>query len=131
MFSRFFEGAFQGDKNMLRNGCEVLRSIFCTFGYTKLRAENVDNKLIGKLISIMIPSNSFVNKQDVSVLNNSLLTNSYHRGTNNARLFNLILRCRELECRLRGRLLFGFCCILGYLPQIDLEITDLLSRQIF
>lgn len=37
MFSRYFESAFQGDRNMLRNGCEVLRSIFCTFGYTKVR----------------------------------------------------------------------------------------------
>ena len=74
----------------------MLRSIFCTFGYSKSRWEPLENKLIAKLVSILLPSSSFVNKQDASLLNASLLTNSYSHCSNNARLFNLILRCREL-----------------------------------
>ncbi len=81
--------------------------------------DNPENKLVRKLISVLIPSNSFVNRQDASLLNSSMIANNCLRGANNASLFNIILKCREVESRIRGRLLFGFCCLIGYFPQID------------
>ena len=41
IFARFFESATQGDKNSLRNGCEVLRNIFWVFGPQASRTERI------------------------------------------------------------------------------------------
>jgi hypothetical protein len=38
IFSRYLEGAFAGDRNSFRCGCEVLRAIFCLFGYSTARS---------------------------------------------------------------------------------------------
>jgi hypothetical protein len=120
IFARFFESATQGDKNSLRNGCEVLRNIFWVFGSQTSRQEKIENKLISKLVSTFIPYSSFVNKQEASLINTNLLTNSYsERMKNNTKLQNIILRCREFEGRVRAREFYGFCCLLSYLPRMD------------
>lgn len=106
IFSRFLESVAQGDRNSLRNGCEVLRNIFWLCGGAGVRSERVDNKLISKLISTFLPSSSFVNKQEASVANSSQLSNSCsssERLKNNTKLQNMILRCREFEGRVRAR----------------------------
>lgn len=66
------------------------------FGSQANRTERIENKLISKLISAFIPSSSFVNKQEASLINTNSLTNSYsERVKNNTKLQNIILRCRE------------------------------------
>lgn len=61
-----------------------------------------------------------------------MLGNSYNEKVrNNTRLFNLVLRCREFEARVRARLLFGFCCLITYLPMRDCELLDLLAGELF
>jgi hypothetical protein len=81
------------DKNLLRNGCEVLRNIFWYFGVnTSKRMDYVENKLVSKLISTFIPYSSFVNKQES--MNSTLTSNYSDRAKNNSKLLNLINRCR-------------------------------------
>lgn len=92
-FSRYLEGSLQSDRNALRNGCEVLRTIFYRMGYITHRIDPPENKLIAKLISNFLPCSSFVNKQDPSL---SAISISSDRMRNNARLLGLLLRCREL-----------------------------------
>ena len=119
IFSRYLDSSLSGDKNSFRNGCEVLRNIFTSFGYTTQRQELPENKLVNKLINLFLP---------VSAL--SQMDSPEQPGKNNSRFIALVLRCRELECRLRVRQLFGFCCLVSYLPQSDGELLDLLSREV-
>jgi hypothetical protein len=73
-----------------------------------------------------MPPSSFVNKQEASVLGGSVGSSA----KSNSKLFGVILRVREFEARLRGRLLYGFCCLLSYLPCMDYEILDVLSKEV-
>jgi hypothetical protein len=65
IFTRYFESTLlQPDKALFRNGTEVLRCVFSTNGgYTGLRTESSDNKLVSKLLSTLMPASSFVNRQ--------------------------------------------------------------------
>lgn len=96
IFSRFLDSNLHGDKSGLRNACEVLRIIFCYFGYSTRRTDTPENKLIAKIVNTFLPSSSFVNKQDPAL-------NNQNTKSNNARLLALVLRCRELEARLKVR----------------------------
>lgn len=81
---------------------------------------------------MFVPPSSFVNRQEASLLNPNQIGNSYNEKVrNNTKLLNLVLRCREFEARVRARLLFGFCCLITYIPMRDCEILDLLAGELF
>lgn len=111
IFSRFLEASLAGDKSSFRNGCEVLRSIFCHLGYSVRRADKPDSKLISKLLSTFFPASSFVNMEPAQLGNSSSQSPS-----KNNKIIGMVLKCRELECRVRVRQLLGFCSLISYLP---------------
>ena len=98
VFSRYLEASLQGDRNALRNACEVIRTIFCYTGYATVRQEVPENKLIAKLINTFAPVVSFVNRQSSSsVISTSMsFSQSYERRGNSSRLLTLLVRTREL-----------------------------------
>jgi hypothetical protein len=124
IFARFLESALSADRNAFRHACEVLRSIFWRFPPPPVRAHPPENKLVSKLLSTFLPPGSFVNRQEASVLGSSGGSRS------NSRLLAVVLRVREFEARLRGRLLYGFCCLAGYLPVADHELLEVLGKEV-
>lgn len=62
---------------------------------------------MGKLVGILGTAGSFVNRQEAV------------GGRSGSRLMGVILRAREFEARLRGRLLYGLCCLAARLPSAD------------
>jgi hypothetical protein len=119
IFARFLDAALLGpvpDRNAYRNACEVLRCIFWRFGGEQPRGQWWENKLVGKLVGMLGTTGSFVNRQEAV------------GGRCGSRMMGVVLRAREFEARLRGRLLYGFCCLAARLPTADYELLDVLGK---